>query len=110
MQGVLHTYESDSTEKVLIALAKNLPAGVKIKSCISCRYGHFCPVGDNDNELLCITEFEPKNPRDLWDITENETEREKRCRTLFDCCEKHEEQSEDYYTYNDYIDKLNKAD
>ena len=110
VQGVLHTYESDSTEKVLIALAKNLPAGLKIKSCISCRYGHFCPVGDNDNELFCITEFEPKNPRDLLDITENETEREKRCRTLFDCCEKHEEQSEDYYTYNEYIDKINKAD
>lgn len=110
VQGILHSYESDSTEKVLLALAKNLPDGWKIKSCISCRYGHFCPVDDNDNELFCITQFEPKNPCDLWDITENETEREKRCRTLFDCCEKHEEQSEDNYTYNDYYDKIKKAD
>jgi len=32
VQGVLHTYESNSTEKLMLALAKNLPEGWKIKS------------------------------------------------------------------------------
>ncbi len=106
VQGILHSYESDSTEKVLLAFAKNLPKGWKIKSCISCRYGHFCPVGDNDNELFCITEFEARNPRDLWNITEDENERSKRRRTLLDSCEKYKEQSDEYYTYSDYSDKI----
>ena len=102
VQGVLHSYEADTTEQVLLALAKNLPEGWRIKSCLSCRYGNFCPVGNDDNELFCVTDFEPKSPRDLWYFTEDEDERKRRRRTLFDCCEKYVEQSEDYFTYSDY--------
>lgn len=107
VQGVLHSYESDTTEEILLALAKNLPEGWKIKSCISCRYGHFCPVGDCDNELFCITDFDPQGIWDLWNVTENENERKKRSRTLFDCCEKYKEQSKDYFTYSDYYNEMN---
>jgi len=47
-------FQSDTTEDVLIQLAKSLPEGWNIKSCLSCRCGHFCPVGDCDNELFCV--------------------------------------------------------
>lgn len=108
VQGVLYSYESDTTEKNLISLAKNLPEGWVIKACISCRYGHFCPVGNYDNELFCVTDFDLKEPCDLWYVTENENERKKRSRTLFDCCEKYEEQSKDYFTYSDYYYEIGK--
>ena len=83
-------------------LAKNLPEKWYIKSCVSCRYGHFCPVGNYDNELFCVTDFAPKEPRDLWHVTENEIERKNRSRTLFDCCDHYKEHAEDYFTYSDY--------
>ena len=98
---------SDTTEDALMQLAKRLPVGWRIKSCLSCRYGHFCPIGDYDNELFCVTDFEPKEPRDLWYVTENDEERAKRSRTLFDLCEKYAPQSSDYFSYNDYRLKLN---
>ena len=108
VQGTLHYYTSDSTEKNLLALARNLPEGWHIKSCISCRHGHFCPVGNGDNELFCITDFEPKAPCDLWSVTEDDTQRKIRSRTLFDCCDQYREQSADYFTYSDYYDTINK--
>ena len=93
---------SDTTEDALMQLAKRLPVGWRIKSCLSCRYGHFCPIGDCDNELFCVTDFEPKEPRDLWHVTENDEERAQRNRTLFDLCDKYVPQSKDYFTYSDY--------
>lgn len=107
IQGKKYSYQAETTEDALILLAKSLPEKWHIKSCLSCRYGHFCPVGNNDNELFCVTDFEPKSPRDLWEVTENNNEREKRSRMLFDSCEYYKEQSKDYYTYNDYYFKMN---
>jgi len=95
-------FEAETTEKVLIEFAKFLPADWKIKSCLSCRYGHFCPVGNADNELFCVTEFEPKEVSDLWPVTEDYDERRKRSRSLFHLCDQYIEQSDDYFTYNDY--------
>ena len=102
IDGNTSSYQSETTEKALILLAKCLPETWHIKSCISCRYGHFCPVGNFDNELFCVTDFESKEPRDLWYVTEDDGERRKRSRTLFDCCDLYKEQSNDYFTYSDY--------
>ena len=102
IQGERAIFQSETTEYALIQLARSLPVGWSIMSCLSCRYGHFCPVGDYDNELFCVTDFEPKEPRDLWHVTENDEERAKRSRTLFDLCDKYAPQSKDYFTYSDY--------
>ena len=110
IQGETVVFQSNSTENALIGFAKNLPEGWSIKSCLSCRYGHFCPVGNRDNELFCVTEFEPKEPRDLWPVTEDNAEREKRSRELFDTCNSHIPQSKDYYTYSDYYIKMNPSE
>lgn len=102
IQGKNYTYQAEITEVALILLAKNLPENWHIKSCISCRHGHFCPTGNYDNELFCVTDFAPKERRDLWHVTEDQEERTNRSRTLFDCCGLYETQSKDYFTYNDY--------
>ena len=109
IQGTPVSYQTETTERALILLAKDLPENWCVKSCISCRHGHFCPVGNSDNELFCVTDFAPKERRDLWQVTENEKERKKRSRTLFDSCDLHKEQSKDYFTYSDYFLELNKA-
>ena len=58
-------------------------------------------------EQTCVTEFEPKSPRDLWYVTEDDDERKNRSRTLFECCEHYKEQSKDYFTYSDYYFMIN---
>ena len=107
IQGKQRSYESERTEDVLLLLAKSLPEDWRIRSCFSCRFGNFCPVGNSDNELFCVTEFEPKDPRDLWHVTEDDGERENRSRTLFHCCEHYKEQTKDYFTYSDYYFEMN---
>ena len=109
IKGTPVSYQTETTEKALILLAKNLPKNWYIKACISCRYGHFCPVGNFDNELFCVTDFAPKEPRDLWQVTENEGERKSRSRTLFDCCDHYKTQAEDYFTYSDYYYEVTKC-
>lgn len=108
IQGEGKRFDAETTEDVLIKLAKSLPSGWSIKSCLSCRYGHFCPVGNYDNELFCVTEFEPKEAGDLWHITEDAEERRKRSRNLFHLCNQYSPQVSDYFTYSDYYLVLNK--
>ncbi len=106
IQGEARLWKSETTEDALILLAKSLPEGWKIKSCFSCRFGNFCPVGDCDNELFCVTDFEPKESCDLWHVTEDVVERNSRRRTLFDYCDFYKEQTECYYTYSDYYCRM----
>lgn len=110
IHGEMVAFQANTTENALIQLAKHLPIGWSIKSCLSCRYGHFCPVGDYDNELFCVTDFEPKEPRDLWHVTEDDEERTKRSRKLFDSCNQYAPQSKDYFTYSDYYYIMNHSE
>ena len=87
IEGQEIRFDAETTEDVLIKFAKKLPIGWNIMSCLSCRYGHFCPVGNSDNELFYVTEFEPKEISDLWQVTEDDAERNKRSRNLFHLCE-----------------------
>ena len=107
IQGQELSFDAETTAEVLIKLAKSLPSGWSIKTCLSCRYGHFCPVGNADNELFCVTEFEPKEISDLWQVTEDDAERNKRSRNLFHLCEQYLPQASDYFTYSDYLSEVN---
>ncbi len=103
LQGKKKVYQAETTEDALIAFAKDLPENWCIKSCLSCRFGHFCPVGNADNELFCVTDFYPQSPIDLLYVTVDDVEREKRSRTLFDCCQYYKKQSKEFFTYSDYL-------
>lgn len=83
-------------------LQKQLPQGVIMKCCLSCKHGNQCPVGNSPNELFCTRDVEIKQIKDLWLYTEDETERQKRLRSYASACAEWQEQSEEYYTYNDF--------
>jgi len=53
-----------------------------------------------------VTDFEPKEPRDLWHLIENDEERARRSRTLFDLCDMYAPQSKEYFTYSDYYSRM----
>ena len=83
-------------------LQNNLPENVQIKSCITCRHGNFCPVGNHLDELFCTKDIEIEEIRDLWFYTEDEVEREKRSRKYTCFCDAYSAQTDDYFTYNDF--------
>ena len=88
-----------NTESIFMELSKILKDKYKIHSCYTCRFGNFSPFGDQDNEIFCIDDFEPKSKSDLFFLYEDAEERKKRCRTLFEVCEKFQPCSDDYWTY-----------
>lgn len=89
----------DGTESVFRKLSKALPDGCEIYSCYTCRYGNFCPYGDQDNEIFCINDFEPKRKEDILYIFQDRAEMEKRSRTLFSVCSRFQLFGNDYWTY-----------
>lgn len=87
------------TEGVFSKLSEKLKGKYEIYSCYTCRYGNFCIFGDQDNEIFCINDFEPKSKTDLIPVMTDKKEIEKRVRTLFHVCDSHMICCDDYYTY-----------
>lgn len=88
-------------------LQKQLPQDVTIKCCLTCRHGNMCPVGNKPDELFCTKDVLIKQKSDLFFYTEDDTERAKRSCGYTCLCGEYQPQSENYYTYNDYIYQLN---
>ena len=89
-------------------LQKKLPEGVTIKCCLTCRHGNLCPVGNAPNEVFCTKDVLITQKSDLYFYTEDEAECEKRSRQSCALCEDYQPQTDDYYTYNDFLYHLNK--
>lgn len=88
-------------------LQKKLPENVKLKCCLTCKHGNMCPVGNFQNELFCTKDVLITQKSDLFFYTEDEQERKKRHRKYTDICSDFAYQSEDYFTYNDWLYILN---
>ncbi len=52
--NVIKSKASHSMEYAIAYLQKQLPEGIAIACCQSCRYGNFCPLGDMENEIFCF--------------------------------------------------------
>lgn len=91
-------------------LQKKLPDDVTLKCCLTCRFGNMCPYGNKEGEVFCTKDLQISSKNDMCDLFSEEKEREteKRSRNYTDCCADFCPQSEDYYTYNDYLYQLNK--
>lgn len=92
-------------------LQKNLPDGVSLKCCLTCRHGNLCPFGNSPGEIFCTNGFEISTKNELCDWfndMQNSTEIGERSRIYADVCEDYEHQSSDFYTYNDFLYELNK--
>ena len=89
-------------------LQNMLPNDIKIKSCLMCRHGNMCPFGNKPGEVFCTKDAIIKQKYDLDIYTTNENEYQKRSRFYTDLCDDFQMQSEEYYTYNDFLYWLNK--
>lgn len=88
-------------------LQKQLPDGVLISSCLTCRHGTLCPYGNIPNYVLCFRSEEIKSKDDVIDrLYGAETGHIER--TAFQCCEDFEPAKKGYYTYNDFLYFLEK--
>ena len=85
-------------------LQNQLPEGVTLKCCLSCRHGSMCPFGNQPNELFCLKESKVGSKAELSELSfwASEEEKHKRSRHYTDTCEDWEAQSGDYFTYTDF--------
>ena len=97
--GIEYESHSGIMEGAVINLQKQLPQGVQIVCCQSCRYGNFCPYGDQENEIFCLKDYASKNNKDITELFSTGYEELTRNELLF-WCEDYKEIDEDYYTYN----------
>lgn len=90
-------------------LQRQLPEGVFLKCCLTCRHGNLCPFGNELDELFCTKDLQITRKSDLYECTQNREEREKRSRQYCGLCEDYQPQTEDCYTYNDFLDFLKRG-
>ena len=92
-------------------LQKNLPEGVSIACCLTCRNGNMCPYGNSENELYCTKGLKVENEDDLCDLFDAYFTNDPNILlkvSSFNYCDNFVYQSDEYYTYNDYLYQLNK--
>lgn len=94
-------------------LQKQLPKGVSLKCCMSCRHGNMCPFGNTQGVLYCTKDLEINSTDTLCDFFVSEDgynyeQVEPRTRFCTDTCEYYQHQSKDFFTYNDYLYELEK--
>lgn len=89
-------------------LQKHLPEGVRIKCCLTCRHGNLCPTGNSIDELFCTKDAPLTRKSDLSFYTEDPAQRQNRRRDCADLCDDFQFQSPSCYTYNDFLDFLNR--
>lgn len=93
-----HTWEA-----AFASLQKSLPEGIKIKSCLTCRHGNFCPYGNESGEIFCLKNDKPKNKLDVCDLLNGDKDLDQKRKEISFVCPDYKEQSEGYYTYNDFM-------
>ncbi len=91
----------------LAELEINLPENVKLACCMTCRYGNMCPYGNKENQLFCTKDIKITSKEAMCDLFDQTDPFEDRAVASLDFCEDFIYQSDDYYTYNDYLYQLN---
>lgn len=94
----------------LADLEINLPTDVKIACCMTCRHGNMCPYGNTENQLFCTKDIRITNKEDLCKLFDQTDPFEERSVASLDFCDEFVYQSDEYYTYNDYLYQLSKRE
>lgn len=96
-------------DELFAEMQNQLPKGVYIKCCVTCRHGNFCPYGNYPDEIFCTKDVTIKNCGDVCRYTADiEKERQNRLRKSTFCCNDYKIQTEDFFTYNDFLYFLDK--
>lgn len=86
-------------------LQKKLPSGTLLACCMTCRHGNMCPYGNKENQLFCTKDIHIKSKEDMCNLFDH-TNAEERSVASLDFCDDFVYQSDEYYTYNDYLYRL----
>lgn len=92
-------------EDAFANVQKQLPNGVLLKCCITCRHGNMCPFGNEPGELFCTKDLVVNSKEDMCNLFSNyETSGiYEKAKNVADSCDAYCPQSKDYFTYNDYL-------
>ena len=67
-----------------------------------------CPYGNTENQLFCTKDIRIVSKEDMCNLFDQTDPFEERSVASLDFCDDFVYQSDDYYTYNDYLYQLNK--
>ena len=89
---------------------KQLPDGVLLKCCMTCRHGNMCPYGNEPGKLFCTKGLTVNSKEDMCNLFDNSEAYKiyEKAKSVADNCDEYSPQSKDYYTYNDYLYQLDK--
>ena len=91
-------------------LQRKLPGDIQLACCMTCRHGNMCPYGTDKNQLFCTKDVQLTSKDDvieLMDYKGHDSFFERAVSSIY-CCDDFIYQSEDSYTYNDYLYHLQK--
>ena len=89
-------------------LQKKLPHDIKLACCITCRHGNMCPYGNCENQLFCTKGILINSKNDMINLFDKNDPNVEKGVASTDYCDDFIYQSDDCYTYNDYLYQLNK--
>lgn len=90
----------------LADLQMKLLEDVQLACCMTCRHGNMCPYGNTPDQLFCTKDIRITSKGDMCDLFDKTNPFEQRAVALFGYCEDFVCQSNDCYTYNDYLYQL----
>lgn len=96
-------------EGTFAELQAKLPSGVKLACCMTCRHGNMCPYGNTPNRLFCMKDITADSKDALCNVFDTTDAYEKRAVSSCGICEDFVYQSDDYFTYNDFLHYLRRA-
>ena len=93
-----------------VDLQRKLPSDIQLACCMTCRHGNMCPYGNDKNQLFCTKDVVLTSKDDVIELMyykglDSFFEREV---SSIHCCDDFVYQSDDSYTYNDYLYNLQK--
>jgi hypothetical protein len=91
-------------------LQAKLPSNTQLACCMTCRHGNMCPYGNKENQLYCTKDVLLNSKDDVIELMDDKGydsffEREV---SSIHCCDDFIYQSNDCFTYNDYLYHLQK--
>ncbi len=87
-------------------LRRKLPHGTFLACCMTCRHGNMCPYGNKENRLFCTKDLDIKSKEDMLELFDNADPIAERAVLSIGHCDDFVCQTEDFYTYNDYLYRL----
>ena len=91
-------------------LQRKLPHGIFLACCMTCRHGTMCPYGNKENQLYCTKDVKITSKDSVIELMDDKGHGSffERAVSSIHCCDDFIYQSNDCYTYNDYLYHLQK--